>query len=61
MERDTFTQFVIAVVAAFLGALFVMILWDACIPALFGLKPISCFHALMLQGLTSALFKPSFT
>lgn len=49
----------IAVAIVVLTALPVMLLWNAVIPELFGLKAISFMQALLLSVLCSLLFKSS--
>jgi hypothetical protein len=50
---------VIAVAIGVLTALPVMLLWNAVIPELFGLKAIGFIQALLLSTLCSLLFKSS--
>lgn len=44
-----------------IGALPVMLLWNAVVPSIFGLKAISFTEALMLSLLCSCLFKSTST
>ena len=48
-------------IGSLIGALPVMLLWNAVVPSIFGLKVISFTEALMLSLLSSCLFKSTTT
>jgi len=49
----------LALAGAFLYSLPVMLLWNAVIPAVFGLKPLTWLEALWLSLLCALLLKPT--
>lgn len=57
MENNILLVIVVYIAVFLIVAACVMLLWNALIPALFGLKAITYWQSMLLYGLTSVLFK----